>query len=192
MRKDSFTLIELLVVIAIIAILAAMLLPALGKAREQGRSIACVNQLKQIGMGFINYAGDHVVIMPHKITEYEPDKAWYQVLQDYGALTPQLLPCPGDRNKGKVGYGMNAYCFYKVRALHAIPFPSRLSLAGDWRENVAVFGYRLLSDTALPEFRHPGNSMNAVFVDGHVDKMAFRDYPTNSTSHPNWRFLWPY
>jgi len=72
-KYRAFTLIELLVVIGIIAILAAMLMPALGKAREKARQTQCMNQLKQISLGIEMYKGDNRSRFPYWISHLYPD-----------------------------------------------------------------------------------------------------------------------
>src|SRR5262245_63205815 len=68
-RKDGFTLIELLVVIAIIALLAAILFPVFGRARENARRSACQSNLKQLGLGMMQYVQDNDERFPRLVIQ---------------------------------------------------------------------------------------------------------------------------
>jgi len=104
-NRRAFTLIELLVVIAIIGILTAMLLPVVTKSKGKAQRIACVSNVKQVGLGIILWAHDHEgkypwLVQPNDGGSYSLAAAWqhFQVTSnDMGS--PRVLHCPLDRQR---------------------------------------------------------------------------------------------
>jgi prepilin-type N-terminal cleavage/methylation domain-containing protein len=113
-RRSGFTLIELLVVIAIIAILAAMLLPALARGKESGKRMNCISNLHQMGFGLLMYADDSGGIIPRG---NEP--LWYHVLSTYLGVRDtnsfrkvRVYTCPSYPDKRQlICYVVNSWQF---------------------------------------------------------------------------------
>ena len=150
-KRSGFTLIELLVVVAIIAILAAMLLPALSRARESARRVVCMNNLKQIYIGLRLYIDDFNGFTPYAGMGgvYE---MWWNLLTPYIG-NQKIFKCPSYRGNAQFTYGLND---------NNIPSPS-LGGAGanpEWKKESKI------PDDTIMVTDTRGNNYTGPFGDG--------------------------
>jgi prepilin-type N-terminal cleavage/methylation domain-containing protein/prepilin-type processing-associated H-X9-DG protein len=192
MKKDrfGFTLIELLVVIAIIAILASLLLPALGRAKQQAWATACLSHVKQIGLASAMYSDEHQDFLPRSSHQSE---SWVGSLQPYAGGT-NLWRCPRDSNKTRLySYALNDFLLPSdgiIPAEHdyskstCVPSASEtffLTECADRYANSDHFHFADPEDgdysaisfpTEVAVTRHL-ETANYLFVDGHVERLSW-------------------
>jgi len=213
----TFTLIELLIVISIIAILASMLMPALSKAREQSRRIACSNNLSQLGKAFLFYANDNIDYLPAYRDSCTPERAWYGgspsngLIAEYlgkneasisisysgiynGKMRHDRFACPSEpgSDTSAYTYGYNARIFnYSSRKLTNFQKASQLSLLNETKSAALCMNYTTNESYYPFNFRH-SNGANVLFCDFHVEWRKRVDIPdqnidTSAANNPFWR-----